>query len=572
LIGLTPKQRDKLDARKRIVDFIQARLDDGDPWDEVERALQQHATEANWTIPGRRQLHRLVEASRKDQLAPGKPGWPVGRRRYIPEVRSAIEAVVSRLNAQGTRELTNLKTLLRLVNAEMRARGYEGPRDALGSRALKQFLGEFKAWGKDLASYLTRGAYRSITRVASKVMDASRPLEVVEIDALIPEFHVFDANGIDLGQPTIYVAIDVATGCVIGIKGYAMPPGVEPLLDFYEHLLFPKQPRPDGWEPPWGRPERILSDQGSEFRSSFAAGVAYTLGFQHLYAEGEAGWKKPHVERFNGELKSSFLHRIPGSTKSALTKKIDPGLAQRTGGITVEQLNDRIQAFAWDVHARTTSDRLRLKLRDPDATPALAWERLIADYPPMLPVAKHDFCRATHEFLAERQLAHDGVRYDNINYSSDALVAMYQQIGPQAVEVYGTPLDAGTIMIKHKASGASVTAKSKQQTAHGVPRRIWRKVAAELKLGRETADDHKAGLVLAQLINDTTAQVNDKKSKPRKQASAVAQSLSLAARAAGTMDTPTAKPSTSTESAAERKSTAAAPRPTTIVSFNPKSV
>ena len=250
LINLTPNQRAKLDARKRIVDGIQARLNDGQCWDEIEQALQQQAMEANERLPSRRQLHRWVEASRRDQLAPGKPGWPSGRRRYIPEVRPAIEKVVERLNAKGTRELTNLKTLLRLVNAEMRERGYQGQRDALGSRALKQFLAEFKAWGDDLGSYLTRAAHRAITRAASKIMDATRPLELVEIDALIPEFHVFDANGIDIGQPTIYIGIDVATGCILGIKAYAMSPGVEPLLDFYEHMLFPKAARPNGWEPP----------------------------------------------------------------------------------------------------------------------------------------------------------------------------------------------------------------------------------------------------------------------------------------------------------------------------------
>jgi len=194
-----------------------------------------------------------------------------------------------------------------------------------------------------------------------------------------------------------------------------MPPGVEPLLDFYEHMLFPKAPRPNGWEPPWGRPEQVLTDQGSEFRSSFATGVAHAIGFQHLYAEGEAGWKKPHVERFNGELKSSFLHRIPGATKSAVTKKIDPDLVLRTGGITIEDLNDKLQSFAWDVHAHQTSDRLRIKLGDPNATPAMAWDRLSKDYPPMLPVARQDFYRATHEFLDERKLLH-GKRLANPSF------------------------------------------------------------------------------------------------------------------------------------------------------------
>ena len=233
----------------------------------------------------------------------------------------------------------------------------------------------------------------------------------------------------------------------------------------------------------------------------------------------------------------------------------------------------RIQAFAWDVHARQTSDRLRIKLRDPNATPAGVWDRLSGDYPPMLPVSRQEFHRAVHEFLDERALSHDGVRYDNLYYSSDELVALYRQVGHTMVEVYGTPLDAGSIIVKHKASGVSVMAKSKQTSAHGVPRRLWRAVAAQLKLGRATADDHEAGVMLAQLINDATEQaIGGKKIAARKKSRSMAQSLSLAERASAAAGVPAPAPSTSTKSAGGRKSTAPTPRPTTIVSFNPKAV
>ena len=574
LIELTPMQRAKLDQRKRIVDFISARLAKGMTWEEIEDALRAEAEEIYGSIPSRRQLHRWVVAHRKDQLAPGKPGWRRGRRRITEELWEGVDAVVRRHKANGTRELLNLETLLHHVNAEMRKRGHTGTKDAVSHKALKEILAQREAWGEDLRSYLPRRAYRAITRVAQESMDADRPLELVEIDAMVPSFHIFTPDGERIGAPTIYVAVDVATGCVLGIKAYAMPPGVEPLMDFLEHMFYPKPARPDGWIPPWGRPERILSDQGSEFRSSFAAGVAFAMLYEHLFAEGEAGWKKPHVERVNGTTQERCLKRIPGSAYSQATRKLDPDLPLRTGGPTLEKLNEILQAFAWDVLARETSGRLRIKFNDPDMTPAKAWDRLTAEYPPMLPIPREEFFRATFEFLSTGQLSHDGVQYDNLDYSSDTLVALYRDIGPKEVEIYGSPLDAGTVLIKHKASDSIVTALSKQQLARGLSRRSWKQTKKFLQLGKKTASDHEISIALSALLDKATDEAVGGSVRGKRRAAAKAQSFAIAERVMPeephTPATTPAKPQP--ELVVERQPTAAVPGRTPIVAFNPKAV
>lgn len=574
LVDLTPKQRELLDQRKRIVDYISARLAKGMTWDEIEEALRSEAQDVYQSIPSRRQLHRWVAAHRKDQLAPGKPGWRRGRRRVSETVRDAVDAVVRRHIARGTRELLNLETLLHHVNAEMRQRGHASEKDALSHKALKEILAQREAWGEDLRSYLPRRAYRAITRVARQWMDADRPLEVVEIDAMVPSFHFFSPDGERIGAPTIYVAVDVATGCVLGIKAYAMAPGVEPLMDFLEHMFYPKPARPDGWTPPWGRPERVLSDQGSEFRSSFAAGVAFALLYEHLYAEGEAGWKKPHVERVNGTTQERFLKRIPGSTYSQATGKLDTDLPLRTGGPTLEKLNDMLQEFAWDVLARESSDRLRIKFNDPEMTPAKAWDRLIAEYPPMLPIPREDFFRATYEFLSTGKLSHDGLQYDNLDYSSDTLVALYQEIGPSEVEIYGSPMDAGTVLIKHKPTDSSATALSKQQQARGLSRRSWKQTKKFLQLGKKTACDHEISIALSALINRATDDAVGGSVRSKRNAAAKAQSFGIAERVAphATHSTGPTSAELQPERVVERQPTAAVPGRTSIVAFNPKAV
>lgn len=564
-LPLTPLQREGLDRRKRVVDYLQRGLATGKTWDEIENKLRDR-TNVYGDIPCRRTLMRWNDAQKKGRLHPGKPGWRTGRRRIPEEVIAAVDRVIQRHNASGTREQQSLSSLKADVDAELRKHTDAADISlTISLKTLKAQLAQREAWGDDMRSLLNRSSYRATTRVAQKTVDATRPLELVEIDALTPEFHIFTPNGECIGQPTIYAAIDVATGAVLGIKAYMMAPGVEPLLDFLEHLFYPKSQRPAGWLPPYGRFERLISDQGVEFLSSFSAGVAYTMGYQHLYAEGEAGWKKPHIERFFGILKNDLLHRIAGSTKSAVNGQIDPDLALRTGGITLENLNEALWGFAWDIHAHQGSDRLRLKFKDPDMTPARAWDTLIAEYPPMLPLPREEFRKSTYEFIGTRKLDHDGVRLDGLDYHSDQLAALYKRIGPSTVEIYGSPLDAGSILIKHKASDKSADALSKQSQAHGLPRRVWTSLKKQLRLGKKSANDHEVAVALSQLREQTTAQAVGKKVGPKRRAAATAQSLSQNLR-------------NQSDEASEHVSTGVSNRPlpdavpgrTSITPFNPK--
>lgn len=527
---LTERQQAGLAARKPVIDFLRAKQREAWSWPEIENELQRR--QACFGQPrGRRTLQRWLAQARLGDYAPGKPGWQKGRRRVADALFGAVEAVLAWARRNAVRERFNLETMRRLVVEELSRRlglPEDGAPAHVSRSALKEVLATRAAWGDNLKQDLSPRAYRSITRTASKIMDATRPLELVEVDALIPEFHVYDAKGNDLGQPTIYCAVDVATGHVVGIRAYGMSPGVEPLLDFLAHMLFPKPTRPDGSEAPWGRPERILSDLGSEFRSAFLAVLLHEVGIDHLFAEGEAGWKKPHVERFNGTLKTELLHRLPGSTKSSVTRKVDPSLAAGRPGLTLRELNAALERYAFDVHAHRTSDRLRLKFADPEMTPAKAWARLSKDYPPMLPISREDFRQRSVEPVGQVELTHAGVRIWHLEYSSDELVSLYREIGPSRVELYGSPLDVGLIYICHRESGKGATALAKNAAAHGVPRRIWSEITKKLSLGKNTLSDAKADRLLARLIRDATETASAKPMKEKKKARAAAQSMALA--------------------------------------------
>lgn len=574
-LPLTPSQQEGLAHRKRIVDYIATRMAEGGTWAEVEAGLRERAAGLYGPIPTRRTLYRWMKANRGQKLVPGKRGWPMGRRRVGEAVADALDAVIVRLNAQKTRELMNLETMLRLLNNELHRRTDGAHRgDAVSLKTLKEFLARRVAWGEDLRGYLTRKAFRAITRIAGKIMDAQRPLEVVEIDALIPEFHIFTPDGENLGQPTIYNAVDVATGMCVFSKAYAMPPGVEPLLDFYECMFFPKALRADGWMPPWGRPERLLTDLGPEFRSSFAASVAYALLYEHLYAEGDAGWKKPHVESYNHTVKTMLLHRVPGSTKSALTKKVDPELAVRTGGMTLARLNEVLLEFAWDIHARHTSERLRIKFDDPEMTPQRAWDMLSSEYPPTLPPTREEFGNSTFEFLTTAKLGNDGVTLDHLEYHSQQLAELFMHVGPSRVEVYGTPLDVSQVIVKHPASERSAQAESKLSSVRGIPRRLWQDRARALKLGRKSAGDHDVERVLASLIEELNEQAHKGSLTDRRAKAADAQSMALA-------ESRTTRPSRASWSPGSASQGTSLPSdqgsngatvPTQIVPFDPKAV
>jgi len=498
-ILLTERQKEGEKHRHELLNRVHALRSKGNSWPEVIEAMR---SSFKGVLPCIRTLQRWERASKAGHPEPGKPGWRKGKSRLCTEIVEAVEAVLKTRTEAKTRELLNATTLRREVEAEANQGNQSGERITVSERSLIRLLERRVPWRENLKDVLERRTLRAATRTAVHHVDADRPLELVEIDSTPLSYHYFDDKGRDLGQPTLYVLIDVATETVLGARAYDLPAGVEPLMDFLEYAIYPKnRASKHGEEAPWGRMERLLSDQGPEYQSSFYFAAANRLRFEPVFAEGEAGWKKPFIERFFETLYEMLIKRIPGSTYSTARKTVDPDLPSRTGALTLRMLNEIIEEFVYDIWPDLVSERLSVKFLEPDMTPRKAWSRLTKEYPPTVPVSRETYRETTYELLeSNASLDHAGVRLNNLEYSSPALKALYMVTGPTSVDLYGPPMDAGTLCVKHAASNQAVIATSKRPVAHGIPRRLWREVAKSLKLGRVNRSDAEIQDQLARLI------------------------------------------------------------------------
>lgn len=478
-----------------------------------------------------RQLHRWIQEARSTQpsvaMAPKKRGWRRGKTRTSVYAVIALKNAIEELGKQA--ETQSIESFRQQINKQLEALCKKNNVEyvRLGRKKIKELLTREIPWSKKLKKWLAPSAYRALTRVAKQLHQADRILEVVEIDALTPDLHVCDEDGVILGAPTIYAMIDVGSGMIIGIYAYLVKPGSEPLMHFCSVAFFEKEPR-NGKVLPHGVPEKVVSDQGPEFKSEFWMTVLLAIGAIGVYAEGEAGWKKPHIERFFGELQQRLLWRIAGSTHSEVQKKNDQTLPERTGALTVKQLNEQLQKFAYDIYPDIVSEALCLKFNEEGMTPRKAWDRLAKEYPPVIPLSRKEFLNSTYQYVAEVSLRHSGVTVEHAEYNSDELADLYRSVGPVKVSAYRSPIDVGVVMLKHIASQKTVTAKAKVNALHGMTGTMWKRMCDRLLIGKGKPNEAEIDDALAELIRESNGLAKKTRLKDRRQSAKAAASMANA--------------------------------------------
>ena len=520
-IHLNPSQTVMLKTKKWATDAIKKLKVEAFVWNTILQKLQALAEKKCVKLPGKRTLQRWMTDSMSENqeimMAPKPKGWRKGRTRVTGHVLTAFKNTLENIEKLG--ELQNITTLRQLTNRQLRHICEEAgtPIERVGRKKIESLLEKELAWNKKMKMWLTSSAYRTITRVAKKLHQSDRLLEVLEVDALIPDLHVCDEDGVIYGSPTIYAFIDVCTGMVTGIKAYMQSPGTDALIDASAHAFFPKEKR-NGHEMPWGVPETVMSDQGSEFLSDFWVNLLLKLGAVGVYAEGEAGWRKPHIERFFKEIQERLLWRIPGTTRSELLKKNDSSLPKRTGTLTLRELQAKLDEFTFDVYPDIESDALSLKFGEAGMTPRKAWARMAKAHPPVIPISKAEFLDTTYMYLGKAKLSKACLTHDNLDYSSNELHSLQNEIGDQWVAVFGSPMDVSKIHVKHIASQKVATAFAKNDRLKGLSRAVWKAIMKDLGIGKKKVSAAEIDDSLADIINGALELGKKRKIGDRKRA------------------------------------------------------
>lgn len=154
-----------------------------------------------------------------------------------------------------------------------------------------------------------------------RVERPTRPMERVEIDHTVVDVVLVDeVTGLPWGRPTITVAVDCFSGCIVGLYMSAEPPSLNAVLGCLRHTCLPKNnDSPEMADLDWpcfGIPRALVCDNASEFHSRGLIHLALDLGIEIPYCGVGQGSQKGKVERTIGMMSKMLFHQLPGTTLS----------------------------------------------------------------------------------------------------------------------------------------------------------------------------------------------------------------------------------------------------------------
>ncbi|WP_288392026.1 Mu transposase C-terminal domain-containing protein [uncultured Herbaspirillum sp.] len=276
-------------------------------------------------------------------------------------------------------------------------------------------------------------------------LPAKRPLDYVEIDSTILDLYIVDDNlNLPLGRPTLYVLKDRYSGMVLGFFASFSGPSAEGALTAIANSFKPRSeikrrfPSIKNDWPVAGPATVYVTDNGPDFQSlAFRRGIA-ELGSIQSRCEVRTPWHKPSVESFFNVLNGSLLEAMPGKTFSHVLKRFgyDP---VRDAVVRFSVFVELLYKWAIDYHNQRPHSRKHL-------SPNQQWIEAMKELPLPLPPDP----RSINLMIGETRTAkpsHEGIRCENLNYSSPELIDLYHQARPQKIEFKISRQDLGRIYV-----------------------------------------------------------------------------------------------------------------------------
>jgi transposase InsO family protein len=380
-----------------------------------------------------------------------------------------------------------------LFDEEWRQKKGDTPPPRKSVKKLKNFL-RGMPWSELMKIRMDGRTARPLTRTAVRAHDTGIFWECVEMDATVLDILVCDENGKEIGRPVLYVAIDVATGYIVGLHLTIQKAST---LPFVECLRFMYLPKPDGFDQKYniknrievfGKPVFLRVDNGSEFIGKTATELVRQLFGDSARCQPYKPEEKPYVERFNGILKSYILTLDGATTSSVNGEWRTPRPGEKL--YTLEQLRGKIYRFVYDRYPLRVNELRSIRCRKAVA-PVDTWNEMKATFTEPVPVSREEFEKSLCFKRETRSLGHDGIHFDGWNYHSDELAALYLQHGQGKYEFLQSELDAVTIYVVSPGGGEPVAAFEKRLEGSSVDREsarlVKRKILAEGKeLNRRT--------------------------------------------------------------------------------------
>lgn len=256
--------------------------------------------------------HRLQAADKTSALVRQVGGWPTGRSR----LSAKVELIIAKLTRKYflKRERPSQREFAEYTRSVCRRIRLEAP----SRNAVLLRLARLDPRDRDRAR-LGRHAAKQKHEARPGQLLAHRPLELIEIDHTRADVMVVDPENRSrtLGRPWLTLAIDVATRCVVGFYLSMDAPSATSVAMCIEHLVLPKRENasdPDVW-PMYGKPGRILVDNGKDFRSLALSRGCQEHGITLEFRPVKTPHYGAHIERLIGTM-MRMCHLLPGTTFS----------------------------------------------------------------------------------------------------------------------------------------------------------------------------------------------------------------------------------------------------------------
>lgn len=380
--------------------------------------------------------------------------------RLAPEVRAIVSQVIE--IRYLTRECISLTSLhdfvvaeIDLVNQEraekLKAPSYQAVREAVRALNPRDVLEARK--GKRIADLKFNPVRLQ--------KDPEAPLDLVEIDHTKADMFVVDDDTLlPIGRPWITLAMDRCTRMPFGIYVGYEPPSVHSVMQCLRNGMLPKTyvrrlVAEGRWKiqndwPVFGRPRELLVDLGLEFVGHDLEDFAGEVGINLRLSPRKSPWYKGAIERYLGTLNRQLLHEQRGTTFSNVLARDDYNPAENAV-VPFQMLLEIVHRWLLDIYAVRKHEGL-------GDVPSRAWAELTERFP-VPPIA--DLAELDQLFgrIEDRKLQRTGIRFEDIHYVSDELVAWladpdFLRRAPQCeVKFRYDPSNLGEIRVKDPRTG-----------------------------------------------------------------------------------------------------------------------
>lgn len=295
---------------------------------------------------------------------------------------------------------------------------------------------------------------------AAQFQDIRRAFDRVEVDSTRANIFVRIEGVEEPVRPWITIAVDAATGFIVGLFVSMDPPtSITTATVLREAMSGPDDGFFDrfGIEncvEVYGLPMTVVADQGPENSGEIIERLLKVTGLELQKNIPGMPQKKPFIERSNRTMKE-FISTLPGTTqtrempaKTRTEKAIDEAF------MSFDQFVKAVQKWRFDAYAQKTRRRVQspLKVRE---SPTEAWHRLsnesfVAEPPTKAELDSMFFCQKV-----SRRLHHYGIEVGRVQYWSPELGHFFSKHEVPEVDVWINPTDIRQVAVEY-ASGQDI--------------------------------------------------------------------------------------------------------------------